>query len=69
MIWLFTFSQNKVFIENINVENIIFRSNHVSNNLILKGTLSKDKDQLVEMLQQAIVNTPNSKYPEAPDML
>ncbi len=63
------FEELKLFIENINGENIIFRSNHVSNNLNLKGTLSKDNDQLVEMLQQAIVNTPNNKYPSAPDML
>ncbi|MDA3955023.1 MAG: radical SAM protein [Bacteroidales bacterium] len=63
------FLELKLFIENINSENIIFRSNHVSNNLILKGTLSKDKDQLVEMLQQAIESTPKDKYPEAPDML
>lgn len=63
------FEELKLFIENINAENIIFRSNHVSNNLNLKGTLSKDNDQLVEMLQQAIVNTPNNIYPEAPGML
>ncbi|NOQ24444.1 MAG: radical SAM protein [Bacteroidales bacterium] len=63
------FEELKLFIENIKAENIIFRSNHVSNNLNLKGTLSKDNDQLVEMLQQAIINTPNNKYPSAPDML
>lgn len=63
------FEELKLFIENINGENIIFRSNHVSNNLILKGTLSKDNDQLVEMLQQAIENTPDNIYPEAPDVL
>jgi radical SAM superfamily enzyme YgiQ (UPF0313 family) len=63
------FEELKLFIENITAENIIFRSNHVSNNLNLKGTLSKDKDQLAEMLQQAIINTPDNKYPEAPGML
>lgn len=63
------FEELKLFIENINAENVIFRSNHVSNNLNLKGTLSKDNDQLVEMLQQAIINTPDNKYPEAPGML
>lgn len=63
------FKELKLFIENINGENIIFRSNHVSNNLNLKGTLSKDKAGLVEMLKQAIENTPVGKFPEAPGML
>ncbi len=63
------FQELKLFIENINSENVIFRSNHVSNNLNLQGTLSKDKNQLVEMLQSAIENTPKNKYPEAPDVL
>lgn len=33
---------------------IIFRSNHASNALALKGTLPKDKDELLETLDKAI---------------
>ena len=63
------FEELKIFIENLNVENTIYRSNHVSNNLPLQGTLSKDKDQLVESLQYAIENTPKNKFPSAPSVL
>jgi len=63
------FEELKMFIENLNVENVIYRSNHVSNNLILKGTLSKDQDQLVGMLNSAIKNTSKDIYPSAPGML
>ena len=63
------FEELKMFIENLNVENVIYRSNHVSNNLILKGTLSKDQDQLIGMLNSAIKNTSKDIYPSAPGML
>jgi len=62
------FEELKMFIENLNVENVIYRSNHVSNNLILKGTLSKDQDQLIGMLNSAIKNTAKDIYPSAPGM-
>ncbi|MCK5169844.1 MAG: radical SAM protein [Bacteroidales bacterium] len=63
------FEELKLFIENLNVENTIYRSNHVSNNLPLQGTLSKDKDPLIKSLQYAIENTPRNKYPTAPAFL
>ncbi|MBU8891895.1 MAG: radical SAM protein [Bacteroidales bacterium] len=63
------FEELKLFIEHMNVENTIYRSNHVSNNLPLQGTLSKDKDQLIESLLFAIENTPANKYPSAPAFL
>jgi radical SAM superfamily enzyme YgiQ (UPF0313 family) len=63
------FEELKLFIGNLEVENVIYRSNHVSNNLPLQGTLSKDKDQLIESLQYAIENTPENKYPSAPMFL
>jgi radical SAM superfamily enzyme YgiQ (UPF0313 family) len=63
------FEELKLFIENLEVENVIYRSDHVSNNLILKGTLSKDQSELIELLDVAIQNTPENKYPSAPGIL
>lgn len=63
------YEELKLFIGNLDVENVIYRSNHVSNNLPLQGTLSKDKDQLIESLEYAIENTPQNKYPSAPMFL
>jgi radical SAM superfamily enzyme YgiQ (UPF0313 family) len=63
------FEELKLFIENLNVENVIYRSDHISNNLVLKGTLSKDKDELVRLLNSAIENTSKDKFPSAPGIL
>ena len=46
--------EQKRFITLINPKKpIIFRSNHASNALPLKGTLPKDKDELIEILSMA----------------
>jgi len=37
----------RTFIEYLTTENTIYRSDHVSNNLVLKGTLPKDKERLL----------------------
>jgi len=63
------FEELKLFIENLELENVIYRSNHVSNNLPLQGILSKDKMQLIGMLSKAIELTPESKYPSNSDIL
>jgi radical SAM superfamily enzyme YgiQ (UPF0313 family) len=42
------------FISELNVENVVFRSDHASNYLALKGTLSRDKDRLLNELERAI---------------
>ncbi len=63
------FKELKMFIENIDVENVIYRSNHVSNNLILMGTLSKDKNKLIDLLNDAIQNTNSDIYPSEPSVL
>ena len=39
----------------LNTENTIYRSNHVSNNLILKGTLSKDKERLLREIDGVLM--------------
>jgi len=63
------YEELKSFIENLEVKNVIYRSNHISNNLPLQGTLSRDREQLIELLQNAIKNTPKDKYPLAPMFL
>lgn len=63
------FRELKIFIGNLEVENVIYRSNHVSNNLPLQGTLSKDKDELINMLGVAIEKTASDLYPSQRDVL
>ena len=43
-----------VLLENLDVEGCIFRSNHASNYISLKGTLNKDKDIMIKQLKQAM---------------
>ncbi len=59
----------KIFIENLNVNNVIYRSNHVSNNLILAGTLNKDKEELLSQIDVAIKETPRHLMPRRSGIL
>ena len=62
-------SELKLFIEHTNVNNTIFRSDHISNNLVLKGVLSKDKEEILRTLQFAIDTIDNETYPITPLLL
>ena len=53
------FREMQMLLEALELEKTIFRSDHASNYLILKGALNKDKEKLLKMVNQAIV-TPNS---------
>jgi radical SAM superfamily enzyme YgiQ (UPF0313 family) len=46
----------KILIENTDLKSTIFRSDHASNYIILKGILSSDKEKLVNELSYAINN-------------
>jgi len=59
----------KLFLEHVEVNNTIFRSNHVSNNVVLEGNLSKNKNRLIEQLSYAISVTPSDLMPSAPSVL
>ncbi len=48
------FLELKFFIENLNLTNTIFRSDHASNYLPLKGTLGQDKALFLEQLNTAL---------------
>lgn len=63
------YEELKLFIEKLDVKKVIYRSNHVSNNLPLQGTLNKDKEKLLSEIQEAIKQTPENKYPSAPGIL
>ena len=49
-------SELKLFIENTDLKSSIFRSDHASNYLSLKGILGKDKARFIEQLDFAINN-------------
>ena len=48
------FLELKHFISNLNLENTVFRSDHASNYLPLKGTLGKDKEAMLSQIDQAL---------------
>ncbi len=47
-------------LDELELENTIFRSDHASNYLILKGTLNKDKPRLLNMVKTAMEQPDNS---------
>lgn len=48
------FEEIRVFLEHLELEQTIFRSDHASNYLVLKGTLGRDKPRLLEQVNLAI---------------
>lgn len=46
----------KIFLEHTQLDRTVFRSDHISNYLILKGTLSKDKEKILEQIYRAQKN-------------
>jgi hypothetical protein len=50
------------FIENLDVDGCIFRSNHASNYLTLAGTLPKDQNDLLEVLDHVLADPQNAEF-------
>jgi coproporphyrinogen III oxidase-like Fe-S oxidoreductase len=48
------FTEMQTFIQYLDLKQTIFRSDHVSNNLVLKGVLGKDKTKLLAQIDQAV---------------
>ena len=46
--------EQKLFLENVDSEGTVLRSNHVSNFVSLAGTLNRDRDAMLLQLEQAI---------------
>ncbi len=44
----------RLLLETMQADEVIFRSNHASNYVALKGTLQKDKDQLLKTIDRAL---------------
>lgn len=51
------FLEAQKLLENLELDHTIFRSDHASNYLVLKGTLGRDKERMLEQVRTAI-NTP-----------
>ena len=50
------FREMEILLDTLTLEKTIFRSDHASNYLVLKGTLSRDKDRLLTQVRTAIHN-------------
>jgi radical SAM superfamily enzyme YgiQ (UPF0313 family) len=53
------FREMSLLLENLELENTVFRSDHASNYLVLKGTLNRDKKRLLETVRQALEQPEN----------
>jgi len=54
-------AEMKVFIETLELENTVFRSDHASNYLILKGNLNRDKEELLSRINGVLDDPDNAK--------
>ena len=54
------FSEMLLFMEHLELSETIFRSDHVSNSLVLKGILGRDKQKFISQINSAIRN-PNGE--------
>jgi len=48
------FAELKLFMENLKLDETIFRSDHASNSLVLKGVLGRDKEKFLTQIEDAI---------------
>ncbi|MFT5210456.1 MAG: radical SAM superfamily enzyme YgiQ (UPF0313 family) [Flavobacterium sp.] len=48
------FREMEILLDHLQLEKTVFRSDHASNYLVLKGELGKDKDKLLNMVRTAI---------------
>lgn len=46
--------ETKQMVENLNVDNCVFRSNHASNYVALMGTLGKDKNLILSQIEEGL---------------
>ena len=53
----------KMFINDLQLQSTIFRTDHISNNFILKGTFPKDKESFIRQIDDEINNTDPYEFP------
>lgn len=51
------FTEMHRFISELNLKSTVFRSDHISNRLVLKGTLGRDKEAMLKQIEQAITHS------------
>jgi len=54
-------AEMKVFIETLELDNTVFRSDHASNYLILKGNLNRDQEELLNRINGVLEDPANAK--------
>jgi radical SAM superfamily enzyme YgiQ (UPF0313 family) len=54
----------EILLSTLELEKTIFRSDHASNYLILKGTLNKDKDRLLTQIRSALEHPESTRFRE-----
>jgi len=59
----------KLFISALHLNGTIFRSDHVSNQVVLKGILSRDKEVLIHQINHVLQFIPKDEYPTPPMVL
>ncbi|MHA2359812.1 MAG: radical SAM protein [Candidatus Thorarchaeota archaeon] len=52
----------KTLIENLELSSCVFRTNHASNYLPIRGTLSSDKDAILKLLNETLETQDTSKF-------
>ncbi len=52
----------EIFLKNLNLENSIFRSDHASNYLVLKGILNRDKETLLKNIRNVLNNPESARF-------
>ena len=58
-------AETRLLLEHIDSEGSVFRSNHASNYLVLRGTLNRDKPALIRQIDAALAGKqPFRKYVE-----
>ncbi|MGB5988749.1 MAG: hypothetical protein WBG43_03290 [Marinifilaceae bacterium] len=55
-------AEMKLFIENIELDNTVFKSDDASNYLVLRGSLNKDNEELLEHINNVLDDPTNAKF-------
>ena len=55
----------RLLVDNMETDNCVFRTNHASNYLPLRGTLSRDRAQMLEVIDRALENPEMYLRPES----
>jgi len=55
--------ETRILVENLNLDNCVFRSNHASNYVVLRGTLMQDKELILKQIDEGI-HISNLEYRE-----